>query len=83
MCPRCVEAMAEAETCIREHPGQAALTCLGAGFVLAQFPLRLLMGALARLVMWILKPAVVLYGIYRLAEDIHARRHPVAEDAKI
>jgi len=82
MCPQCREAMKKAKTCIREHPGQAALTCLGAGFLLSQLPLRLLIGSFVRLVLWLLKPAVMLYGIYRLAEDVHARQH-VKEDTEI
>ena len=73
MCPRCVEAMAKMEKCIRENPGESALTSLIAGFFLAQLPLRLLISALARVILLILKPAVVLYGIYRMAEDIYAR----------
>ena len=76
ICPRCVEMVDRAEKCIREHPRQAALTCLGAGFLLSRLPLRLLLSALARLILWFLKPAVLLYGIYRLAEDIHAQRQP-------
>ena len=82
MCPQCKEAMDRAETCIREHPRQAALTCLGAGFLLSQLPLRLLIGSLVRVVLWLLKPTVMLYGIYRLAEDVHSHQH-LREDAEI
>lgn len=82
MCPRCVATVAKAEKCIKEHPDEAALTSLGAGFILAQLPLRLLMSVLARLILLVLKPAVVLYGIYRLAEDVYARRCP-GEDTEI
>ena len=75
ICPQCVETMARAEKCIREHPKEAALACLGAGFILAQLPLRLLLGAIARLAVLALKPAVLFYAMYRMAEDIQARRH--------
>ena len=79
MCPQCKEAMDQAETCIREHPRQAALACLGAGFLLSLLPLRLLLSALVRLILCLLKPAVMLYGVYRLAEDVHARRQEKTE----
>ena len=82
MCPRCKEAMTRAETCIREHPRQAFLTCLGAGFLLSRLPLRLLITALVRLVLRLVKPAVMCYGIYRLAEDVHAQQQR-KEDAEI
>ena len=71
MCPQCVEAMARLEKCIRENPREAALTSLGAGFLLAQLPLRLLMATVARIVLLVLKPTVLLYGVYRMAEDMH------------
>lgn len=75
-CPQCREVLAKTETCIREHPDEAALVSLGAGFLLAQFPLRLLMAAVARLVVMVLKPAVVFYALFRMAEDVYARQSP-------
>ena len=54
---------------------------LTARLLLAQLPLRLLATALARLGVWMLKPALILYGLYRLAEDCHARRCP-GDEAK-
>jgi len=60
---------APVKTCIREHPAQAALVSLGVGFLVAQLPLRLLAAALVRLMVWVLKPTLILYGLYRLAED--------------
>ncbi|MCX6967490.1 MAG: hypothetical protein NTZ46_06865 [Verrucomicrobia bacterium] len=73
MCPQCVEAMAKAETTIREHPGEAAIASLCVGFLIAQLPLRLLMSAIARLILLVLKPTVLLYGVYKMAEDVQAR----------
>lgn len=70
----CEETRAQVKTCIRENPTQAALVSLGVGFLLAQLPLRLLVTALVRLVVWVLKPTLILYGLYRLAEDCQARR---------
>ena len=82
MCPQCKEAVDRAETCIREHPMEAALTSLGMGFVLAHLPLRLLGSVLLSTVLLLLKPAMILYGIYRLAEDIHTRRQEADEEPK-
>lgn len=77
-CPRCVEALNKTENYIREHPDESALVCMGAGFLLAQFPLRLLAATVARLAVMLLKPTVLLYAFFRMAEDIYARRAPVA-----
>ena len=71
----CKETTDQAQACIREHPVQAAWVSLGIGFLLALLPLRLLATALVRLMVWVLKPALVLYGLYRLAEDCQARRN--------
>jgi len=75
-CPRCVEAVAKIQECIREHPTEAAVGTLSAGFLLAQLPLRLLAAALVRLVLLVLKPTLLLYGLYRLAEDCYESHHP-------
>ena len=76
ICPQCVEAAAKAEACIREHPKEATIVTLCAGYVLAQLPLRLLAAGLVRLVFLILKPAAILYGLYCLAENCPCRHHP-------
>ena len=67
---------AKAEECIRTHPDQAALVSLGAGFLLAQLPLRFLAAALLRTLVMLLKPAVLIYGIFRLTEDYYGRQQP-------
>ena len=74
ICPKCGELMDRTEKNIREHPGEAALISLGAGFLLAQFPLRLLLTALTRAVLLVLKPTALLYGVFRLAEDFRERQ---------
>ena len=71
-----MEAAARAQACIQTHPAQAAWVSLGAGFLLAQLPLRLLATALARLLVLVLKPTLILYGLYRLAEDCHEGHCP-------
>lgn len=72
-CPKCGEMMEKTEQNIREHPDEAALLSLGIGFLLAQFPLRLLLAAVARAVLLALKPAALLYGFFRMAEDMYGR----------
>jgi hypothetical protein len=74
VCPQCREAVERAEACIREHPRQAALVCLGAGVLMAQLPFRWLMSVLVRMMLFLLQPAMILYGIYRFAGDVHARQ---------
>lgn len=74
-CCRCVEVVAKAEECIRTHPTEAAVTSLCAGFLIAQLPLRLLAAAIARLILLVIKPAALLYGLYRLADDCYAKHH--------
>ncbi|MEI7958567.1 MAG: hypothetical protein WCI40_05620 [Verrucomicrobiota bacterium] len=73
MCPQCVETVAKMEQCIRERPDAAAITSLAAGFILAQIPLRTLMSIVAGVALLVLRPAVVLYGIYRLVDDMYHR----------
>ena len=65
---------ARARACIREHPDAAALVSGGAGFLFAQLPLRRLAAAGMGLGCALVKPAAILYGLYRLAEDCHAGR---------
>ena len=76
ICPKCCEALARAKKCIRAHPEEAAITSLSAGFFLAQLPLRNLVGALVRMIRLLLKPAAMLYLLYRLTGERDARRHP-------
>ena len=75
-CPKCGEMVDKTSKCIREHPDEAALFSLGVGFLLAQFPLRLVMAALARVVLLVIKPAALLYGLFRLAEDVYNQPRP-------
>jgi len=75
ICPRCVEAAANAEKCIREHPKESAIATMCAGFLIAQLPLRLLAAGLVRLFLLVLKPAAIIYGLYCMAEDCPCRHH--------
>jgi len=71
-CPCCqVEEMAQkACACVRKHPESAALAGGCAGFVLAQLP----WWRLLKVGFGLIKPAVIFYGLYRLAEDYSARQ---------
>jgi len=71
MCPRCVEMMATTEKCIRENPREALLASICAGFLIAQFPLGMVGAGILRLLRLTLKPAAILYGLMRMAEDCH------------
>jgi len=57
----------EAEQWVREHPGEALLAGAGAGFLLAQFPLR----CLTRL----FKHALLCFVLWKLAKDFFAQRN--------
>jgi hypothetical protein len=69
-CRCCEETVARARTCIRERPAEAALISGCAGFLFAQLPLR----RLVAVGLWLVKPAAVFYGLYRLADDCRAGR---------
>ncbi|XHR28005.1 MAG: hypothetical protein ACFUZC_19005 [Chthoniobacteraceae bacterium] len=77
-CPKCGETVEKTAQCIREHPEKAALFSLGIGFLLAQLPLRLVMAAVASLVLTVIKPAALIYGLFRLAEDVYHQPRPAA-----
>ena len=69
-CRCCEETVAKARACIREHPTEAALVSGCAGFLFAQLPLR----QLVAVGLWLVKPAAVVYGLYRLADDCRTGR---------
>lgn len=73
-CACCKETIAKAQACIRANPGKAALVSGMAGFLFAQLPLRRLLAAAIGLALWLVKPAAILYALFRCAEDCQARR---------
>ena len=73
-CPRCVEMMETTEKCIRKNPREALITSICAGFLIAQLPLGMVGAAILRLLRLTLKPAAILYGLMRMAEDCHCSR---------
>ena len=68
------EIKAQLEMRIRENPTQAAWISLGIGFLLARLPLRYLVGGLLVLIVRMLKPAILVYGLLRMAEDCREGR---------
>lgn len=54
---------------IRRNPSQSALAGLGIGFLLAQLPLRFIAAGIVRLFLASLRPAALLYAIYKLGQE--------------
>ena len=66
------DVLTQTEAYVRENPGQALLYSFVAGYVLNRLPVGRLIGGLARLSLFALKPAVLLYGatnLYQAAQD--------------
>ena len=56
----------QGEAYVRDNPSQAVLSALAAGFVLRLLPLGAILGALIRLVLFAVRPAVFIYGAVSL-----------------
>jgi hypothetical protein len=54
---------------VRANPTEAALTGLGIGFLLAQLPLRFIAAGIVRLALASLRPAALIYAVYKLVEE--------------
>ena len=57
---------AQGESYVRDNPSQAVLSAVAAGFVLRLLPLGAIVGALVRLVLFALRPAIFIYGAVAL-----------------
>ena len=57
---------AQTEEYVRNNPTQAILSAVGAGFVLRLLPLGAILGALVRLALFALRPAIFIYGAVAL-----------------
>ena len=57
---------AQTEEYVRNNPTQAVLSAVGAGFVLRLLPLGAILGALVRLALFALRPAIFIYGAVAL-----------------
>ena len=68
---RCYE---DGEEYVRQNPTKTALVAMGAGFLLAQLPLRWMLVALIKLLFLVVKPVTFVYAISKLIDDVRAAR---------
>ena len=64
------QVMTQAEDFVREKPAQSVLIALLAGFILNRLPVGRLLGALVRLLLFALKPALLVYGATKVYEAV-------------
>lgn len=65
---------ADSEEYVRKNPTKAALAAMGAGFLLAQLPLRWILVAAIKLLLLLVKPATFIYAVSSLVDDVRAPR---------
>jgi len=65
---------ADGEEYVRQNPTKSALVAGGAGFLLAQLPLRWMFIALIKLLFLVVKPVTFIYAISKLVDDIREAR---------
>lgn len=63
---------AQGEDYVRANPSQAMLSAVAAGFVLRLLPLGAIVGALVRLALFALRPAIFIYGAVALYKHFQA-----------
>jgi len=62
--------LSETENYVREKPAQSLLYAFLAGYILNRLPVGRVLGALARLLLMALKPAVLIYGATKLYKAV-------------
>lgn len=62
----------DGEAYVRSNPAKAALVAMGAGFLLAQLPLRWMIVAIIKLTLLLVKPATFIYAISKLVDDVRS-----------
>ena len=67
---------AQTESYVRENPTQAVLSAVGAGFILRLLPVGALVGALVRLALFALRPAIFIYGAVALYKHFQGTAEP-------
>ncbi len=60
------DVMQQTEVYVRENPTKSVLYALGAGYILNCLPVGRVLGGLIRLLMLVLKPALLIYGATKL-----------------
>ena len=66
------QVLTQTEDFVRSNPTRALLYGVGAGFILNRLPIFRLFGALVRLLLFALKPALLIYGaskVYQMAKE--------------
>ncbi|HEY6071764.1 MAG TPA: hypothetical protein VIU85_10360 [Chthoniobacterales bacterium] len=66
------ELLAETETYVRENPVQSMAYAILAGFVLNRLGIGRILSGVVRLLLFVLKPAILIYGaakLYEAAQD--------------
>jgi hypothetical protein len=63
---------ADGEEYVRQNPTKSALVAVGAGFLLAQLPLRWMFVALLKLLFLVVKPVTFIYAISKLIDDVRS-----------
>jgi len=64
--------LTEAESYVREKPAESLLFAFAAGYILNRLPLGRVLGGLLRLLIFALKPAILVYGaakLYQAAQE--------------
>ena len=64
------ELLSETETYVRKNPVQSIAYALLAGFVLNRLPVGRLLSAVVRLLLFALKPALLVYGATKIYEAV-------------
>ena len=64
------EYLTQAEDYVREKPAQSLLIALLAGFILNRLPIGRLLGGVTRLLLFALKPALLIYGATKVYEAV-------------
>jgi hypothetical protein len=65
---------ADGEEYVRENPTKSAFVAMGAGFLLAQLPMRWMFVALIKLLFLVVKPVTFIYAISKLIDDVRSAR---------
>ena len=66
------QVLTQTEDFVRSNPTRALLYGVGAGFVLNRLPIFRIFGVLVRLLLFALKPALLIYGaskVYQMAKE--------------
>ena len=61
---------AKAENYVRDSPSKAAAIAFLAGFVIAMLPIGGIIGALVRLILFLIRPALMVIGVIKVYEEI-------------